>query len=39
MMKQLYRKEKYLKDDWILNNIKHKKKYIKYRENFKSFAI
>ena len=35
----LDRKEKYLKDDWILNNIKHKKKYIKYRENFKSFAI
>lgn len=30
---------KNLTEDWILNNIKNKKKYIKYRENFKSFKI
>ena len=28
-----------LTEDWILNNIKYKKKYIQYRENFKSFKI
>jgi len=35
----LKRDENNLTDDWILNNIKYKKKHIQYRENFKSFKI
>ena len=35
----LERKETDLTENWILNNIRYKKKHIQYSENFKSFKI
>lgn len=35
----LEKKDNNLTEDWILNNIRYKKKHFEYKENFKSFKI